>query len=57
MNEDTSAPVSPQPEQPKRNNTWIIILVVVLVICCVCAGIITLGWQFGDQLLKTLGIT
>ena len=46
-------PVSP--EQPKKSNTGVIIAVVVVVLlCCCCIGL-GLAWQFGDQIMQSLG--
>jgi len=49
--------VSPTPEAPKKNNTWLIVGIVAVVICCCCIVGTGLAWQFGDQILQQLGIT
>jgi hypothetical protein len=55
MQSDTP-PVIPNPEKQSRNNTPIIIAVVVVVIlCCCCIGA-GLLWQFGDQIIRSLGM-
>ncbi len=48
---------TPQFEEPKKNNrTLIIVVAVVVVLCCCCLVIGALGWQFGDQLMYSLGL-
>ena len=47
----------PPLEEPKKNNrTLIIIIAVVAVLCCCCVVIGALGWQFGDQIMNSLGL-
>ncbi len=41
----------------KTNTTLIIIIVVVAVLLCCCCLVIVLGWLFGDQITRGLGIT
>jgi hypothetical protein len=48
--------VSPGPEAPKKNNTVIIVAIVVILLCCCCVVVVGIGWQFGDQILKALGM-
>ena len=48
-------PVYPDPENPKRNNTPLIIGIVVAVLFCCCCVTLGLLWQFGDQILGSLG--
>ena len=43
------------PAEPKKNNTVMIVVVVVVVLCCCCIGIAGL-WQYGDTIMKTLGL-
>lgn len=45
------------PEPPKRSNTWLIVAIVVVVVCCLCLVIAGAAWQFGDQILRALGVT
>jgi preprotein translocase subunit SecE len=45
------------PEPPKRNNTWLIIVIVLVVVCCICLAVAGVAWQFGDQILRALGVT
>lgn len=49
-------PVMPAPEQPKRNNTFIIIGSVVVVLLCCCCIALGLLWQYGDAILRSLGL-
>jgi hypothetical protein len=56
MNRDMSAARPPMPDKPKKNNTWLVIVLVVLVICCLCIVVGFVGWNYGDQILKTLGL-
>jgi hypothetical protein len=35
----------------------LIVIIVVLVLCCLCAIFIALGWQFGDAIMRALGVT
>lgn len=45
----------PVTDQPKKSNTNVIIAVVaVVLLCCCCIGIAVL-WQYGDQIMKSLG--
>jgi hypothetical protein len=46
----------PTPVQPKKSNTGLIIAVVVILLCCCCVLIGVLGWNFGDSLIKMLGM-
>lgn len=51
-------PVTPLPETPKKKNTTMIIwIVVAVVLCCCCISALGLAWQFGDQILQTLGFS
>jgi hypothetical protein len=50
-----SMPEYPPPE-PKKNRTLIIVAVVVAVLCCCWVGVLAIGWNFGDQLIQSLGI-
>ena len=52
MNQGTS----PAPA-PKKSNTWLIVVLVIIVLCCICAVVAFGLWQYGDQLLKSLGVT
>ena len=58
MNESmSSTPVpTPMPEEPKKNNTWLIVGIVVVVLCCLCVIVLGVGYQFGDQILRALGM-
>lgn len=56
MNQNMYTPPATQPEKPKRNTT-LIVIIVVLVLCCLCAIFIALGWQFGDAIMRALGVT
>jgi flagellar basal body-associated protein FliL len=57
MNQDMSAGRPSMPEKPKKNNTWLIIIVVLVVLCCLCFAVTYFGYQFGDQVLKILGLS
>ncbi|MGE5463659.1 MAG: hypothetical protein ACM3PS_09900 [Syntrophothermus sp.] len=50
-------PVSPVPEEPRKNNTTLIIVaVIVLVLCCCCLVSIPIArwlWYNGDSLFGT----
>jgi hypothetical protein len=54
MNQDMSS--APMPVQPKKSNTTLIVAVVVVVLCCLCAITAGVLYQFGDQILKALGL-
>jgi hypothetical protein len=56
MNRDMSAGRSPMPEKPRKNNTWLIVIVALLAVCCLCIVVSLVGWTYGDQILKTLGL-
>jgi hypothetical protein len=49
-------PATPAPA-PKRSNTWLIILIVIVVLCCLCLIVAGAAWQYGDQILKLIGVT
>ncbi len=46
----------PTPTPTKKNNTTLIIVIIVVVVLCCCCVVGVLGWQYGDQVLKALGI-
>ena len=56
MNPEMSSTPAPLPEQPKKNNTWLIVVIVLVVLCCLCVIFGAVLWQYGDQIIKTLGI-
>ena len=56
MNPEMSSAPDPLPEQPKKTNTWLIVVIVLVVLCCLCAIFGAVLWQYGDQIIKTLGI-
>lgn len=56
MNQDMSSARPPMPNKSKKGNTWLIVIVVLLVLCCLCVIVGYFGWNYGDQLLKTLGL-
>ena len=49
-------PIIPDPEKQSRNNIPIIIGIVVAVLLCCCCITLGLLWQFGDSILRSLGI-
>ncbi|MFZ5808300.1 MAG: hypothetical protein ACOY16_03370 [Chloroflexota bacterium] len=49
-------PFPPVEEKKKKNTTLIIVLVVLLVLCCCCVALGVLGYQFGDQIMQSLGV-
>jgi capsular polysaccharide biosynthesis protein len=52
----TEAPTPMPPASPKKSgNTVILVVAAVVVLCCVCIGIALL-WQYGDALLKAMGL-
>ncbi|GAB4486788.1 MAG: hypothetical protein Fur0016_16660 [Anaerolineales bacterium] len=54
--EPTFAPLTP--EAPKNNSKTIIIAVValLLILCCCCVVIGLWGWNYGDQIIESLGL-
>ena len=45
------------PEEPKKKfPTWAIIAIVLVVLCCCCSLFGFLAWNYGDQVLQSLGI-
>lgn len=55
MNENMSAPApEPTPDAPKKNNMWLIVGIVIVVLCCCCVIVAIAGWQYGDQILKSI---
>ncbi len=52
----SSAP-SPAPAEPqKKSNTALIVGGIAVVLCCCCLAFVVVGWQYGDQILKSLGL-
>jgi eukaryotic-like serine/threonine-protein kinase len=41
---------------PKKSNTAMTIAVIVVVVLCICAVVGYLGWNYGDSLLRMLGL-
>ncbi len=56
MNDNMPPEPVPAPDQPKKSNTGLIVAIVLIVLCCLCIGGIVLAWNFGDQVLKLLGV-
>ncbi len=56
MNQSMPPEPTPMPEQPKKSNTGLIIAIVIIVLCCLCIVVGGLLYQFGDQILKALGM-
>lgn len=55
MNPDMSSAPAPMPQEPKKSNTWLIVGIVLVVLCCCCI-IVVASYQYGDQILKALGL-
>lgn len=49
-------PVTPSPEEPKKNNRGLIIGISVAVVLCCCCAVLAGGWVFGDQIIAALGM-
>jgi hypothetical protein len=49
-------PIVPDPLNQKKNNTPLIIGIVVVVLLCCCCITLGLLWQFGDSILRSLGV-
>lgn len=57
MDPNMSAP-SPMPAQPqKKSNTPLIVGGIIVLLCCFCFIFVAVAWQFGDQILKALGLS
>jgi hypothetical protein len=56
MNQSMPPTPAPMPEQPKKSNTWLIVVIVVVVLCCLCLIVGGAFYQYGDQILKALGL-
>ena len=56
MNPDMSSSPAPMPEQPKKTNTWLIVGIVLVVLCCLCVIVGGVLYQYGDQIMKALGL-
>ena len=58
MTDDFGTPITPIESPPKRNNTPLITAIIVLVVLCCCCVIIAggLAWNFGDAVLRSLGV-
>jgi len=56
MNMDDNNYVDFEEAKPEKNNrtTIIIVAVVAVLLCCCCATLI-LGWNYGDQIVNSLG--
>lgn len=46
----------PFPEPKNNNNTWLIVGIVLVVLCCCCLISAALLYQYGDQILRALGL-
>lgn len=56
MNQSMPPTPAPLPEQPKKSNTWLIVIIVLIVLCCLCAIVVFGLYQYGDQIMKALGL-
>lgn len=56
MNQSMPPEPAPMPEPAMKSNTGLIIGIVVILLCCVCIAGTALLYQFGDQILKALGL-
>ena len=56
MNPDMSSSPAPMPEQPKKTNTWLIVGNVLVVLCCLFVIVAGVLFQYGDQIMKALGL-
>jgi hypothetical protein len=55
MSQEFGAPLE-EPKKKSNTRLIIVIIVVVLLICCCCAVAAYLGYQNGDQILRSLGV-
>lgn len=56
MSENMGTPIEPLPVEKKKTSPWLIVGIVAIVLCCACIVIGALAWQFGDQLMRALGV-
>ncbi len=56
MNQSMPPATAPAPEQPKKSNTWLIVVIVIVVLCCLCLIVGGALYQYGDQIMKALGL-
>ena len=49
-------PLTPAPEQPKKTNTLLITIIVAVMLLCCCCLAVALAWQYGDQVIRALGM-
>ena len=47
-------PITPTPEEPKKNNTILYIGIGVVLLCCCCIGAIVFYQYLGDPLVEAL---
>jgi hypothetical protein len=50
-------PITPAPEEPRKNNTVLYIVIGVVLLCCCCATLAGAYWLWnnGDRLLQGVG--
>ncbi len=56
MNQSMPPAPAPMMEQPKKSNTWLIVVIVLIVLCCICAIVAAGLYQYGDQIMRALGL-
>jgi hypothetical protein len=47
-------PITPAPEEPRKNNTILYIAIGALILCCCCVGVIVFYQYLGDPLIDAL---
>ncbi len=56
MTDDFGTPET-QVNPPKKNNTWTIIIVALVLLCCCCTLVaLGLAWNYGDAVMRWLGV-
>lgn len=53
---DPNMSAQPAAPAPKKSNSWLIAGGVFVFLCCCCLIFVVAAWQYGDQVLKTLGV-
>ncbi len=44
------------PVEEKKTNIWLIVGIAAIVLCCCCVVFSGLAWNFGDQIIYSLGL-
>lgn len=46
----------PPLQEEKKTNVWLIVGIAAIVLCCCCIVFSGLAWNYGDQVMNSLGV-